>query len=116
MKKYIVITTINPITSGIKSLLEKDFNLVIVGDQKTPNKYQDTKDVFFLDIAKQKELFPDLADLIPYNHYCRKNLGYLYAIKRGYNIIYETDDDNVPYDNFDNILLHIMSSQDYYKQ
>lgn len=40
---------------------------------------------------------------MPYNHYCRKNLGYLYAIKKGYEIIYETDDDNIPLDNFDSI-------------
>jgi len=42
--------------------------------------------------------------LIPYNHYCRKNIGYLYAIKKGYKLIYETDDDNIPFDNFDSIL------------
>ncbi len=95
MKKYIVITTINPITLGVKSLLDNDFNLVIVGDQKTPNKYQDSSGIFFLDIATQKELFPDLADLIPYNHYCRKNLGYLYAVSQGADLILDTDDDNI---------------------
>ena len=58
MKKYIVITTINPITSGVKSLLDNDYNLVIVGDLKSPNEYQDSEDIFFLDINKQKELFP----------------------------------------------------------
>ena len=57
MKKYIVITTINPITSGVKSLLDNDYNLVIVGDLKSPNEYQDSEDIFFLDINKQKELF-----------------------------------------------------------
>jgi hypothetical protein len=95
VKKYIVITTINPITSGVKSLLDNDFHLVIVGDLKTPNDYQGLKDVFFLDIAKQKELFPGLADLIPYNHYCRKNLGYLYAVSQGADLILDTDDDNI---------------------
>ena len=49
-------------------------------------------------------MFPQLCDLLPYNHYGRKNLGYLYAIKKKYKIIYETDDDNCPYDNFDYIL------------
>ena len=29
-----------------------------------------------------KKLFPELSDLLPYNHYCRKKLGYLYAIKK----------------------------------
>lgn len=49
--------------------------------------------------------------MIPYNHYCRKNLGYLYAIKKGYKIIYETDDDNIPFDNFDHILSNIFDYQ-----
>jgi hypothetical protein len=48
----------------------------------------------YLDVSSQKKLFPKLSELLPYNHYCRKNLGYLYAIKKGYKIIYETDDDN----------------------
>ena len=33
---------------------------------------------------------------MPWNHYCRKNIGYLYAIEHGATIIYDTDDDNVP--------------------
>jgi hypothetical protein len=39
-------------------------------------------------------MFPELSDLIPYNHYCRKNLGYLYAISKGADLILDTDDDN----------------------
>ncbi len=40
------------------------------------------------------------ADLIPYRHYCRKNLGYLYAISKGAKLVFDTDDDNIPYDAF----------------
>jgi hypothetical protein len=80
-----------------------DYDVIIVGDNKTPDDYKNLNCIY-LDIPSQKKLFPELSELLPYNHYCRKNLGYIYAIKKGYKVIYETDDDNIPYDNFDNIL------------
>jgi len=40
------------------------------------------------------------AQLCPYNHYARKNIGYLYALQQGAQIIYDTDDDNLPYDDW----------------
>ncbi len=104
MKFCVIITTINkPTDTIIKHIDNKKYDLIIVGDKKTPNDYYNL-DCIYLDINKQKELFPELADIIPYNHYSRKNLGYLYAIINNYDLIYETDDDNVPYDNFDNVL------------
>jgi hypothetical protein len=103
-EKCIIITTINkPTETILKHINNKEYDVIIVGDNKTPNDYKDLNCIY-LDILSQKKLFPELSELLPYNHYCRKNLGYLYAIKKGYKIIYETDDDNIPYDNFDNIL------------
>lgn len=94
MNKYVVITTINEPTEGIRLFLDTDFKVVIVGDEKTPDVYHDL-DVAFLDVATQREMFPELSDLIPYNHYCRKNLGYLYAASEGADLILDTDDDNI---------------------
>ncbi len=103
-EKCVIITTINkPTETILKHISNIDYDVIIVGDNRTPNDYKNLNCIY-LDISSQKKLFPELTDLIPYNHYCRKNLGYLYAIKKGYKIIYETDDDNIPYDNFDNIL------------
>ena len=103
--KCVIITTINkPTESILKHINNTEYDVIIVGDNKTPDDYKSLKCIY-LDISSQKKLFPELSELLPYNHYCRKNLGYLYAIKKGYEIIYETDDDNIPYDNFDNILL-----------
>ena len=103
-EKCVIITTINKPTEAIlKHINNKDYDVIIVGDHKTTDEYKKLNCIY-LDIQSQKTLFPDLSELLPYNHYCRKNLGYLYAIKRGYKIIYETDDDNIPYDNFDNVL------------
>jgi hypothetical protein len=103
-EKCVIITTINKPTEAIlKHINNVDYDVIIVGDNKTPDDYKNLRCIY-LDIPSQKKLFPELSELIPYNHYCRKNLGYLYAVKKGYKIIYETDDDNIPYDNFDNIL------------
>lgn len=103
-EKCVIITTINKPTETImKHIQNTEYDVIIVGDNKTPDDYKDLNCIY-LNISEQKKLFPELSDLLPYNHYCRKNLGYLYAIKKGYKIIYETDDDNIPYDNFDNIL------------
>jgi len=103
-EKCVIITTINePSETVLKHINNPDYDVIIVGDKKTPDSYKNLKCIY-LDVTAQKKLFPELSELLPYNHYCRKNLGYLYAIKKGYKMIYETDDDNVPYDNFDNVL------------
>lgn len=100
----VIITTINrPTETILKHINNTEYDVIIVGDNKTPDDYKNLNCIY-LDIPSQQKLFPELSELLPYNHYCRKNLGYLYAIKKGYKIIYETDDDNIPYDNFDNIL------------
>ena len=103
-KKCVIITTINATTEAIrKHMLNKEYHVIIVGDKKTPDCYKNEK-CTYLDIETQEKLFPELSKLIPYNHYGRKNFGYLFAIKQGYDIIYETDDDNIPFDNFDDVL------------
>ncbi len=71
----------------------------MVGDTKTPADWA-CPGVDFLSVEKQKQQFGAYADLIPYRHYCRKNLGYLYAISKGARLIVDTDDDNIPYENF----------------
>lgn len=102
--KCIIITTINKTTEAIKKHIDNpNYSVIIVGDKKTPSCYYNL-DCIYLDLDLQKKLFPKLYELIPFNHYCRKNLGYLYAIQNNFDIIYETDDDNIPEDNFDSIL------------
>lgn len=105
--KCVIITTINkPSETILKHINNKNYDVIIVGDNKTPCDDYKNLNCIYLDVASQKKLFPELSELLPYNHYCRKNLGYIYAIKKGYKIIYETDDDNIPYDDFDNVLQH----------
>ena len=35
-----------------------------------------------------------ITDQLPWNHFGRKNLGYLYAIQHGADVIFDFDDDN----------------------
>lgn len=100
---WVVITTINSPTLAIKEIARqakvKNWNIVVIGDTKTPEDWY-YPNVVYLSIEQQNQLFGEFAKLIPTNHYCRKNLGYLYAIKNGATAILETDDDNIPYENF----------------
>lgn len=104
MKKCVIITTIFKPSQAIINFInfrkEYNYDIIIVADKKTPIDMYKSLDVILLNIDKQNEIFGKLSTDLPYNHYCRKNLGYLYAIKNNYNIIYETDDDNIPYSNF----------------
>lgn len=103
MKKCVVITTINEPTPTIHKHMDSDYDVIVVGDNKTPESYK-SLNCIFLDISTQHKLFPKFSSLLPINHYCRKNIGYLYAIGKKYDIIYETDDDTEPYLCFDSVL------------
>ena len=108
MIKSFVITTIqNPTDALFKYrdiLLDLGWNIILIGDKKTPSEF-DLPGADYLSIDKQYEEFGELASLIPVNHYARKTLGYLYALKKGAEIIAESDDDNIPYaDRYPNFL------------
>ena len=105
MKKCIVVTTINKPTRAIKKIIERDdYDVIIVGDKKTPSDYHGLNCIF-LDVTKQRSLFPEFDAVLPFNHYARKNMGYLYAAINGYHVIAESDDDNIPYKGWGNIEL-----------
>jgi hypothetical protein len=106
--KALVITTINPPTLALFKykdiLLDLGWRIIVVGDRKTPPDF-DLPGVDFLNIEKQQEICKEFADLVPFNHYARKNIGYLYAIREGAEAIAESDDDNIPYpDRYPNFL------------
>ena len=100
--RWIVITSINPPTRAIEvvsELCQRGWRAVVVGDTKTPADWS-APGIDFLSVQNQREKFGPLAELIPYRHYCRKNLGYLFAIGHGADLILDTDDDNIPYPDF----------------
>ena len=106
--KSLVITTINQPTVALTKyrdiLLDLGWHIIIVGDRKTPAGF-DLPGADYLSVDRQHDLFGELASIIPFNHYARKNLGYLYAMRQGAELIAETDDDNIPYpDKYPNFL------------
>ena len=99
-KKWIVTTTIFDATPVIK-IFDKidDWCTIIIGDKKSPKyeKYmKGLSKVVFMDDERQDKFYKEfkLESVIPWNHFGRKNLGYIYAILNGAEYIYDTDDDN----------------------
>lgn len=95
-KKFIVITSINPLSRALEAYASLSrWKLILVGDRKGPKEIKDDR-IVFLDIDKQAELGFAYHSTCPENHYARKNIGYLYAIAHGAEVIAESDDDNMP--------------------
>lgn len=100
LKKFIVITSIFQPTQAVETFANlAGYHLVVVGDKKTPAGWK-SPNCTFLDIDDQLAISPSLANAIPFNHYGRKMMGYVYALQQGADMIIDTDDDNIPYDNW----------------
>lgn len=101
MKNFnLIITTINNYkNTSIESFLKHNLNIIVVGDNKTPHNSYLNKKIKY--IHPEDKLFSSFTNLLPFNHYCRKNIGYLFAINNNADIIMDTDDDNFPLSNFD---------------
>jgi STELLO glycosyltransferases len=50
----------------------------------------------FLSLGRQRGMDFRLVELLPVDHYSRKNIGYLEAMARGATLVFDTDDDNAP--------------------
>lgn len=107
MTRFIVVTTVNSITEGMNRFSrENEWSLLIVSDKKTPKIVSKRSNVTVLDIIWQGKANYEFIKYCPYNHYSRKNIGYVYAILNGATEILDTDDDNIPYENwYDNFNL-----------
>jgi hypothetical protein len=102
-KTSIIVTTINTPNKAIKALsngaIKKNWDFIIIGDQKSPKDYN-LAGVKYFSLKDQYLTKFKFAKLCPLNHYSRKNIGYLIAAKEGNEIIVETDDDNIPRKEF----------------
>jgi len=98
-KKWAVCTTIHAPTQAILDFVkqEDDWAIVIVGDEGMAPFHVTGSMTFFLDADAQKALgqqYKELFQLLPWKHFGRKNVGYLYAIMHGAEMIWDFDDDN----------------------
>ena len=96
-----VITTILEINEAVKYYVQTfpHHYLVVIGDQKTNHLEWDSfasrhQNVFYLSPSKQINLKYSILNHIPWNHFGRKSIGYLFAISHGATQIYDFDDDN----------------------
>ena len=103
--KFIVLTTVNYPTEAVKTIAKnkRDWTILAVADKKTPIDWN-CQDVRLFSIEEQKEFESKFAQECLFNHYARKNIGYLKAIQEGAEIVVETDDDNIPKENFLNTI------------
>jgi len=112
MDAAIILTTIRvpKLLLGYAENFEKyghtDVGFIIIGDRKTPDKAnQQISDMLenggfsaeYWNVSEQEEWlteFPKLAEFVPWNSDCRRNLGYLIAYQQGAEIMITIDDDN----------------------
>lgn len=86
-------------------------HLIVVGDLNTPasckeqvRKFgEEVTEAIFLDVEDQclfLEKFPKLDAHVPYKSDARRNVGFLWALTKGFDVILSMDDDNFPGDGF----------------
>jgi len=96
----LVITSIFPPTAAVaRFAVQPDWQVVVVADRRTPVDWHCPK-VRCLTVADQRKLPYRIIPRLPWNHYARKMIGYLWAAHHGAHIIAESDDDNRPYDGW----------------
>jgi hypothetical protein len=94
-----------------KECAERNIHFIVIGDSKSPEVFN-IEHCDFFSIKRQMELPYSILKILPEKKYSRKNIGYLVAIDRGYDVISETDDDNFPMSDF--WRKTSMDSQSYY--
>jgi len=99
----VVVTSIAGPNEALRKLAagctDRGHYFTVIGDAASPADFSlDGCDFYSLERQKQTGL--EFAQNCPTKHYARKNIGYLLAIKNGSTVIIETDDDNIPLDNF----------------
>ncbi|MEY2620391.1 MAG: hypothetical protein RIT26_211 [Pseudomonadota bacterium] len=93
---HVVVTSIHPPTEAVRRMSRyPHLRTVVVGDAKSPAKWQQDG-VDYWPLERQGEIDAPLAAKLPENHYSRKMLGYVHAMRCGASAIVDTDDDNLP--------------------
>ena len=101
MNKIIVTTTINPPTEALQLFSKMpDWDLVVVGDKKTPGNLYSKINCIYLTPEEQEADYFELSKQIGWNTIERRNFGFLRALEMGGEIIASVDDDNVPLSNW----------------
>ncbi len=100
MTNVIVTTTINPPTKAVRLFdAMPDWELVVVGDRKTPPDYSLERGRY-IGPDEQEAIDKTLSDLIGWNCIQRRNFGFIVAREMGAEIVAVVDDDNIPFEGW----------------
>ena len=92
MKKVIVTTTINAPTEAIERFdARTDWDLVVIGDLKTPKDYK-LKRGIYVSPEEQEKFDKPLSDAIGWRCIQRRNFGLLWAAQMKPDIVAVIDD------------------------
>ena len=98
----VMATIFEPSEAVHRQVKMKDWCLVVVGDRKSPKEYETNwtpgegnDAVVYLSPEDQESMHNIFVSSLPWNHFGRKNVGYLYAIMHGAAVIWDFDDDNL---------------------
>ena len=97
-EKWIVMIAFNPPDKAIIDLERKikDWKIVVMGTNKTNDSnwdiFKNSNKLIYLSIKEQNKLGYKILNYLDEDSYCRKNIGYLFAIKHGAKEIYEIDE------------------------
>lgn len=116
MKKVIVTTTINGPTKAIdKFQAMKDWDLVVIGDKKTPADYHLERGAYVTP-EEQEKYDPALSDAIGWNCIQRRIMGLLWAKDMGADVVAVVDDDNIPLEGWgENLMIGKEVEVNYYE-
>ena len=83
MSKVIVTTTINPPTEALRKFAAMpDWELVVIGDKKTPTDFH-IEGSIYVGPEEQEKYDPDLSEALGWNCVERRNYGFLWALDMG---------------------------------
>lgn len=96
-EQWIVVTSIfqpSAATRKLGEMTRQGWCYVVVADKNGPEDWHGVEGVIYLTVERQRELHFHIMDHLPWRHFGRKNVGFLFAIANGAKVIYDTDDDN----------------------
>ncbi len=112
-KTSLIITTIGSLNKALREYGElcskNNVEFIVIGDKKTKPELGELFTQFqnqqhfsggYYSAEQQMEMKFKTSAVLPFNHYTRKNIGYLLAAKNNAEVILETDDDNYPLENY----------------